>query len=308
MLKKIAVTAMMLAMALPAFAQTTAEVNAEATVGAGGPANAMCFPMKSKVTGEIRCFRSANDKQDGSWEPVRPASAEAKVKMNAGVRAEVKEIRQGVRAEIKNDRQETREDNKENRQQMMEDRKAAMEANQAAMKKFQEERMQAVKDMQARAAAAREKAKIEVKGIKDAARQQAALTINENLSTVNKKMTDQFTQNLTKIGEVLTQISTKADALSTAGTDVTAAQAAIVTANASLAAARAAVTVQTSMTYTFTAPTTDSTVKADLMAVRQKLEADLKAVQVLVAKARDDVRLAGQAVAKVSVGANATVN
>lgn len=311
MYKKLVISAVVLAIALPAFAQTD-----------GGEQ----YPVTGPVQGGVIAPK-------GMPRPrVRNGVAPIRRQMNGDANA----VRQGVKTEIENERASMRGEVEKERDDVSAERQAAMQALQVQvkavqndttltaeqkkaklealrastmqvrqddMKKFIQDRQRAMKDFKAKADAARAKLKTQVKGIKDAAKQKVALTLADNLNNVNKKLTDQMSENLTKIGAVLRQISDKTNSLSAAGTDVAAAETAITTAQVAIAAAQTAVTTQTGNVYTLTTATTDATAKADFTALRQKLQADIEAVQKLMTTARDDVRAAGQAL-RATPGAN----
>lgn len=178
-------------------------------------------------------------------------------------------------------------------------RKAAMEQfqqkaqqEQASLKSDREAFQQKAEAMQADLKTKREQEQMTLKAnlakIRDAAKQQTVVNLDQRFSDINQKTTSQWTDTLTRLEDLLVKIGSRSDKASVAGKDVSAVTAAIATANADIATAKAAVLAQSGKTYPITV-TTDAALKSAVSSARDAMNNDLKAVRTLVQAAHKAV-------------------
>ncbi len=159
---------------------------------------------------------------------------------------------------------ETRiETNKENTQEKIANLKDKMASREAAMK-----------------------AKLDA--FKDKRKAQTAERVNTNLNQINKNQTDQMLKFLDKATEILNKLEIRVNQNTPDIKDPAAAKAAIADARTKIASAEAAVKAQAQNDYTIQV-TSETAVKKDAQAVREKLHSDLLGVRKLVIDAKQGV-------------------
>lgn len=129
------------------------------------------------------------------------------------------------------------------------------------------------------------KAKLQV--FKDKRKAEVADRVNTNLNMINKKRTDMMMKHLDKMSEILAKVEARVNS-APADKDTTAAKKTVADTKAAIDSAKAAVTTQAGNDYTITV-TSETTVKTDAKAARDKLFNDLKATHQLVISAKQAV-------------------
>lgn len=213
---------------------------------------------------------------------VRPLAPKP-MPIRSEVRKEVKEVRDEVRKDIKEVREEAkevREDAREVRKEILDSAKEQREEARKQLKgdpevrKIEIERIK--NEREQKMEENRAKLQESLKAIKDKTKATIVVRVADGLNTVNKKMTDQFTQTLTKLKSILTRISDK--------------DATVDIANATnlITTAQTAVDAQALKSYTVTV-TTETNLKVNASESAQALRTDLSAVQEQVKAARKAV-------------------
>ncbi len=192
MIKKVLVTIAMLAMALPAAAQTTGvtEVNARPGVGAN-------------------TVRPLNGIRKEAQQEVKEIRKET--------RKEIKEVRVDARKDIKEVRDEAKEARKDIRQQFSAD----AQAREVALVTLRA-------DLKAKTEANREQLQEKLKKIKDTKKADIVAKVATSLNETNARLTNGMAEMLTKLSDILVKIDAKTDDK----VAIDAARAAIVTAQA----------------------------------------------------------------------------
>lgn len=121
--------------------------------------------------------------------------------------------------------------------------------------------------------------------LKDDKKKAIAERVDTKLAAINKRRTDQMTDNLNKLVTILNKIKTKRDATSAAGKDVTSLNSAITAAESAIALSQGAVTTQAGKVYTATV-TDPTTLRQAMGTVTKQLEADLLATHKTVLDAK----------------------
>ena len=137
--------------------------------------------------------------------------------------------------------------------------------------------------------------------IKDESKKKTVEKIDQQIDSLNSKMTQHFSGVLDKLGEMLIRISERADKASIErGLDVSSVRSAIEKANTVIASARLAIETQSGKTYVIKV-TTEKTLKADVGKARQALGTDLTKVRDAVKAAQSAVKDAAVALAQLVV-------
>lgn len=130
--------------------------------------------------------------------------------------------------------------------------------------------------------------KTKLQAFKDKRKAEAAARINTKLNNINAKQTAGMLKHLGKMSALLDKLKARVNSGSPDIKDPAAAKAAIADSRAKIASATAAVKTQAANDYTITV-TSESKIKADAQAQREKLHADLKAVRQQVIAAKQSV-------------------
>ncbi len=130
--------------------------------------------------------------------------------------------------------------------------------------------------------------KLKLDNFKDQKKAQIAQRVNTNLNQINANQTKQMQSYLDKMSALLDKLEARVNSGSPDIKDPVSAKAAIANSRAAIATASAAVSTQSLNDYTITV-TTESRIKLDAMAQREKLFKDLKTVRALVIDAKQSV-------------------
>lgn len=124
-----------------------------------------------------------------------------------------------------------------------------------------------------------------LQAFRDQRKAQIAQRVNDNLNKINQNQTDQMLKFLDKVSSILDKLETRVDQNAPDIKDPAAAKAAIADARTKVASAEASVKEQAQNDYTISV-TSESTVRKDAQAQRQKLHSDLMAVRTQVIDAK----------------------
>lgn len=158
-----------------------------------------------------------------------------------------------------------------------------------------EARLQQIKD---RIASRQAELKAKLNKFRDQKKAEIAQRVSDNLNMINKKRTSEMGFFLDKMSNILDRVEKKASESASASSS---AQPAVVSARQAINTARTAVTNQSVKDYTLTV-TSESKVRIDAKADRDRLFSDLKATRELVIAAKQAVAKAIAALA--SAGGN----
>ena len=163
---------------------------------------------------------------------------------------------------------------KQERQAIQENRKQLKDSIKQAKQTVREEIAQKRQEAQEKFKAQREEFKTKLEALKDARKKAIVEKFDTKLSEVNKNQTDRMAQNLEKMTNKITELSTKISSAKQAGLNTTAAESAITNAQTKIAAAKTAVANQAGKEYTATI-TTEANLKVNLGSTMLTLRADL---------------------------------
>lgn len=133
--------------------------------------------------------------------------------------------------------------------------------------------------------------KAKLQSFKDQKKATAAARISENLNKINDRKTEQMLKHLDKMTSILNKLEARVNQNRPDIKDPTKARQAIASASAAIASASAAVADQAQKDYTLQV-SSESKVKDDAKAARNRLHTDLKAVRQLVIDAKQAVAAA----------------
>lgn len=171
----------------------------------------------------------------------------------------------------------------------LEERKAKVEARvaskEAKINEKIEDRKERLEERREKIASREAAFKAKVEQFKS--KQKAVITkrLNENLVNLNNKKTEQMSNHLSKMTEILGKVESKVTEATNNGKDVGSAKEAIEKAKLAISEAQSTVETQSTEDYNIDI-STEAKVKNDATSVRQKLAADLKATQEKVVEAR----------------------
>lgn len=161
--------------------------------------------------------------------------------------------------------------------------------------KMQLKREEAQEKFQAKREAFQQK----VATIKDERKRQLVETISSKLSTVNTNRTNQMTENLEKLSDILAKIQEKATTAKADGNNTTNVDTAIAKAETAINNAKTAVVTQASKEYIITITATGSgQLKRSVGATTKQLQADLSASHKLLVAAKQAVQQAHMELSK----------
>ena len=147
------------------------------------------------------------------------------------------------------------------------------------------QRMEGLKE---RIASKHAELKVRLDQFRDQKKATAAARISENLNKINDKQTEQMLKHLDKMTAILDKLEDRVDRGTPDIKDPAKAKVAIASASAAIASASAAVNAQAEKDYTLTG-SSESTIRAEAKAARDRLHADLQAVRRLVIDAKQAV-------------------
>lgn len=174
---------------------------------------------------------------------------------------------------------------KEKVQERIETRKEDIKQRAEAVKEKVETRVTAMKEKIATREAT---LKARLAAFKDKRKAEIAERVNTNLNKINQNQTDQMLKHLDRMSELLNKLEARVNSGSPDIKDATAAKQAISDSKAKIAAAIEAVKAQAGIDYTLTV-TSESKVKAEAQAMREKLRTDLQTVKKQVIDAKQSV-------------------
>ena len=212
-------------------------------------------------------------------------------------------IRTPIRQEIKNNIQQMHQENQqimENAKQQMEAKREELKQNLEQQREQMKQRMEQEREMlKNKIETKKEELKTHLATIRDEHKKQAVERINDNLDSINARVTTGFSNALDMLGNVLDRIVKRSDDSEVSGIDVSSVVAAVVAAQTAIGDARTAVEAQAGKTYPITI-STENKLKTDVGKARQALYTDLKTVRDKIRAARDAAYQAARALAKAN--------
>lgn len=136
---------------------------------------------------------------------------------------------------------------------------------------------------------AREAFKQKITEIKDQQKLNRITNLDSKLNQINKRRTDQMSEKLGRLTDILSRLSVKAAALKSDGKNTAALESSIETAQEAVDAAKTAVAEQAAKDYIITI-TTESALKTNASATVKQFSQDIKAVHKEVVEAQQAVR------------------
>jgi len=130
--------------------------------------------------------------------------------------------------------------------------------------------------------------KLKLEAFRDKRKAEIAQRVNTNLNQINLKRTKEMQNHLDKMSLILDKLEARVNSGSPDIKDSASAKAAIAASRAKIASASAAVSVQAANDYTINV-TSESKIRLDAQAQREKLHTDLKNVRELVIDAKQSV-------------------
>lgn len=176
-----------------------------------------------------------------------------------------------------------------------EEAKQRLEAKREELKTVLEEKREAAK---AQIETKREELKAKIAKIRDEKKQEIIQRVYDQVNALNERLTTKMASSLDQIDEVLNRVRSRADKAEANGLNVSEARTAISAAETAIASSRNAVAVQAEKAYSFDVQV-EATLKSDVGVARQALSTDLKALRDQVGSARDAVKDAATALAKI---------
>ena len=147
----------------------------------------------------------------------------------------------------------------------------------------------------------REAFKEKVSQIRDTKKKKVVTKIDTKIAEINKKRTEQMTERLTKMSEILDKVGVRASESSTAGKDLTTVDTIVSSARIAVASAQTAVSTQAGKAYVAAIVSEDAIGDAMSTAL-QSLQTDLTAVQKLVKSAQLAVQSSVKELGKIMDG------
>lgn len=139
--------------------------------------------------------------------------------------------------------------------------------------------------MKERAATKEAALKVRLETFKDRKKAEATDRLNQNLTSLNKKVTEQMLKYLDRMRAILTKLEARVNSAKPDVKDVSTAKEAIADAGAVINSATAAVSSQAEKDYTITV-SSETKVKGDIQKVRVELHTDLKTIRQMVVDAK----------------------
>lgn len=139
----------------------------------------------------------------------------------------------------------------------------------------------------------------QVKKIKDTQKQETVVSVQDALTNLNEKVTNQLLVVTEKLETILGNISSRTAKTKVGGVNVATVETAIQTATNAIQTSKDAIKAQAGKTYSITISGTGTAVQADVVKARQSLMTDLSATRVVVQKARETVQQAATTLAQI---------
>ena len=134
--------------------------------------------------------------------------------------------------------------------------------------------------------------------VEDERKQRIAEHLYDQINNLNERMSNTFSFILDKIEAVLSRIETRSEKAAENGADVSTVEAAITEAINAISASRAAIEAQSQKVYVFEV-NSEETLRLDVGSIRQSLHNDLVEVRRTIVAAREAVRKAAVALARI---------
>lgn len=200
----------------------------------------------------------------------------------------VENKRQNIRENVKVTLQAERETKKAEMEKIKEEIKLKREAFKEMLQTEKEERKTKIEEMRENFKKKREDFKERIKTIKDERKKQLTEKIDNRMSTVNKNQTDRMLNALERLTEHVNKLEERLVLSKANGVDVSEVEILIATAKNSISTALVAVEEQASKDYVFTI-VDEKNLGQSVKSSFDSLSQDLKAVQKLLVKAKEDV-------------------
>jgi len=200
----------------------------------------------------------------------------------------VENKRQNIRENVKVTLQAERETKKAEMEKIKEEIKLKREAFKEMLQTEKEERKTKIEEMRENFKKKREDFKERIKTIKDERKKQLTEKIDNRMSTVNKNQTDRMLNALERLTEHVNKLEERLVQAKANGVDVSEVEILIATAKNSISTALVAVEEQASKDYAFTI-VDEKNLGQSVKSSFDSLSQDLKAVQKLLVKAKEDV-------------------
>ena len=200
----------------------------------------------------------------------------------------VENKRQNIRENVKVTLQAERETKKAEMEKIKEEIKLKREAFKEMLQTEKEERKTKIEEMRENFKKKREDFKERIKTIKDERKKQLTEKIDNRMSTVNKNQTDRMLNALERLTEHVNKLEERLVQAKANGVDVSEVEILIATAKNSISTALVAVEEQASKDYAFTI-VDEKNLGQSVKSSFDLLSQDLKAVQKLLVKAKEDV-------------------
>ena len=200
----------------------------------------------------------------------------------------VENKRQNIRENVKVTLQAERETKKAEMEKIKEEIKLKREAFKEMLQTEKEERKTKIGEMKETFKRERENFKEKIKTIRDERKKLLTEKIDNRMSTVNKNQTDRMLNALERLTEHVNKLEERLVLSKANGVDVSEVEILIATAKNSISTALVAVEEQASKDYVFTI-VDEKNLGQSVKSSFDSLSQDLKAVQKLLVKAKEDV-------------------
>lgn len=177
--------------------------------------------------------------------------------------------------------------NKEELEEKRQELKKQMEQKREELRQQIEQKRQ---EIESQIEAKKEELRNKLAKIRDENKKQAVERIYNEITALNKRMTDHYLDVLDRLEKVLENIGSRAAKAEINGVDVSGVKTAISNATSAIEDARAKVKIQASKVYPVPTITSENKLKNDVGKIRELLHNDLKIVSDAVIKARDAVK------------------
>jgi len=145
----------------------------------------------------------------------------------------------------------------------------------------------------------KEEYKIELAKIKDESKKTSAEKIIESLQELNTRLTNQLSEKVDQIENVLISIESRASKTEEKGADISAVNTSIEKAKTAIATARKAISDQTKKVYSKINITDDQSLKTEIIGLRDTFKNDIKTVRNTVVAAHMAVKEAATTLAQI---------
>lgn len=214
-----------------------------------------------------------------------PAKSEEEILLTVTGRAEKRQnIRENAKVTLEAEREAKKIEMEKNKEEI----KLKREAFKETLQTEREERKTKIAEMRETFKEKREDFKEKIKTIKDERKKQLTEKIDNRMSTVNKNQTSRMTGALGRLTEHINKLEERVVKAKTEGIDVSEVETSIATAKNSISVALAAVEEQAAKDYAFEI-VDEENLGQSVKSSFDLLSQDLKGVQELLVKAKEDV-------------------